>query len=165
MSQPHDDEAKPMTERSEVRSGAEIGGIRKTMAGGLADAFERKSERRDDPATGTASTGDAVGGAERLDLGGTNEPGSAPGGDAPSADGSAAQRPATRDRSDRPAPPQGKPVPARDRTIAPNAHNPNEPPDEGPVESFGRAVSEVVTGTFDEEDGPGDPAKPAPPRK
>lgn len=164
MSTPREDAPKPMAERGAARTGAETGGIRETMAGGLGDALEREAERRDDPATGTASTGDAVGGAERLDLGGKDEPGSAPGGDAPSAAGSAVAHPAE-PRSDRSAAQPVRSASESGRTVPPNAHNPDEPPDESPIESFGRAVSEVVTGTLDEDGNPADPAPPAPRRR
>ena len=102
------------------RPDGQPGGMASTADAGLADALQRSAERGDDTATGLASTGNASGGgqAPRTDVGGKNAPGSAPGATA---------------RTD-----SGK-------TASPAAAGAADQKDESPLESFGRAVSEVVT--------------------
>ena len=39
---------------------------------------------------------------------------------------------------------------APDGEAARSGHDPDEPPDEGPIESLGRSVSEVVTGPLED---------------
>ena len=138
-----------------------LGGMLSTADRGVADALQRSSERRDDSATGLAGTGSASGGgqAPRSDLGGKNEPGSAPGATGPA--GSAATQAGVAGTAAGSAP-QGNaaasgamagraPTPGAD---AAPAHA------EGPLESFGRAISEVVTGTVDDRVAPLAPIAP-----
>lgn len=152
-------ERRPMAEPGPPR-GADVGGIASNADGGLRDALQRSSERGDDDAIGGATIGQAAaGGSEpRLDLGGRSEPGSAPSAPAPSrrapseeaptddrSEGSVEDVDARRERSDAgPAdtvPPDG---------AGTTGHDPDEPPDEGPIESLGRSVSEVVTGPLED---------------
>ena len=176
---PAKDEQPPMAERDTRRSGASTGGIAESPVRGVEDALRRSTERRlDDPAgasVGNASAS-ASGGASspRIDLGGTNEPGAGPGTRPPS--GEAAPRrsggaPPSATASPHDAPPDASPP--RDASPPPHvdpaprvdprerdapAHHPQEPRREGAVESLGRAIGEVVTGS-DEEDI--DPRRPA----
>ncbi len=80
------DETRPMAEPGKHPKGTDVGGIAANADGGLEDALERSAERRDGDATGAATTGEGVsaGTEPRIDLGGTNEPGSAPGSAGPS---------------------------------------------------------------------------------
>ena len=143
-----------------------LGGMLSTADRSVADALQRSSERGDDSATGLAGTGSASGGgqAPRSDLGGKNEPGSAPGATGPAgpaaaqagvastaagsaSQGNAASSGATAGRA---------PTPSAD-AAPPHA--------EGPLESFGRAISEVVTGTVDDRVAPLAPIAPGIPAK
>jgi hypothetical protein len=143
--------------------GADVGGISRNAEGGLEDAMDRMAERRDDDASGAASIGQGMGnGAEpRLDLGGHNEPGEAPASPRPPG------QPATQDASPRrleaegrdagvPLSPAGAAPAEPDAGVPPDQQmaagsGPPEPPEEGPLESLGRSISEVIIGTLDED--------------
>ena len=139
-----------------------LGGMLSTADRGVADALQRSSERRDDSATGLAGTGSASGGgqAPRSDLGGKNEPGSAPGATGPSGAAAAqtgaagAGEGAARQAvgAQRAGVASSGAVPAPGGDAAPRA--------EGPLESFGRAITEVVTGTVDDRVEPLAPIAP-----
>ena len=137
----------PMAEPGRRDTGASTGGIARNADGGLADALQRSSERGDDDATGAATTGEGLsGGTEpRLDLGGKNEPGSASGADVPigSAGASATPRPDRAQTASRPSPRH------EGGGTATRNHADTEPPDEGPLESLGRAIGEPLTGADD----------------
>jgi hypothetical protein len=149
---PANDERPPMAEPGRRRSGASTGGVAESPTQGVEDALQRSTERGLDEPLGT-STGNAAGGAggPRIDLGGTNEPGAGPGTTPPGSDAvprsGGSGNTAPQETTARPA--SGSPSSARERAVEP--HHPEEPPDEGAVESFGRAIGEVVTGS-DEED-------------
>lgn len=143
--------AHPIGEAGHESRGGDVGGTASTMDGGVQDALRRRSERRDDDPTGATVGSASTGGGERIDLGGKAEPGSAPG--APALD-----------RSSPGSPMAGSRTPSGHRSASGEAgetvaRNPDEPPDEGPVESLGRAVSEVVTGPVQDR-GEHDPATP-----
>ncbi|MEP7056375.1 MAG: hypothetical protein ABI809_01200 [Caldimonas sp.] len=106
-----DDSDRPMAERGKQREGADVGGMRSNADGGLGDALQRSSERGDDAASATASTGSASSASPRPDLGHN-------------------------------AAPNGP---------LPTAHRTDERPDESAIESLGRAISEVVTGSEDDD--------------
>ena len=175
--------ARPMGEAGHEVRGGDVGGMASTIDGGVQDAVQRRSERRDDDPTG-ATVGSASTGGEdpRLDLGGKPEPGSAPGASAPdrSSPGSpTAGHPGVRSgaaaASDAGAGSSGTATRSSGSTAGSStatgnrsasgeagetvAPNPHEPLDEGPVESLGRAVSEVVTGPVQDRD-EHDPDKP-----
>jgi hypothetical protein len=98
--------------------------------------------------------GASGGGAPRLDLGGKSEPGSASGAPAPSrrapseeaptddrCEGSVEDAGARRERADA----------GRADTVPPDGTGTTgHDPDEGPIESLGRSVSEVITGPLDD---------------
>lgn len=156
------------------RGDGDLGGIAASADGGLADALQRSSERGDDDATGLASTGQGTGGeAPRDDLGGKNEPGSAPGaggpgsaeaaqarGAAPGASvpgGSSAGTSAASGASGGGAGRAGGASPSDPPSGAKASdfdHSGKPPGDEGPLESWGRAVSEVVTAPAEDETPP-----------
>jgi hypothetical protein len=169
---------RPLAEPGRQRPGADVGGMAANAEGGLQDALQRRTERRDDDPTGATIGSASAGGLEpRLDLGGKAEPGSAAG--APAPDRSGPGSPTARhagvaagttgpgfgnggDQGRR----AGAPGDAWRATASPSrphasgadashrsdqgsgsvAHDPDEPPDEGPLESLGRAVSEALTG-------------------
>ena len=155
----NDDQARPLAERGTRRKGADVGGMASTADAGLADATQRSMERRDEDPTGGATLGEGMGGTQsagRTDLGGKNAPGSAPG----------AARPSRRADSVETTPRPGRPAVTERTTTgrvrsanagrtasgrAAEGHEIDEPRDEGPVESLGRAVGDVVLGS-DEED-------------
>ena len=154
MNQPTDRDSAPNFP-GQPPSDDRLGGIASTADAGLSDHLQRSAERKDEPATGRASVGNAVGGPLRSDLGGTNEPGGAHGGSGPDrrpVAGASTQpsnendRQASADRTTKttgtPAAPAAKPD--GDKQVC-EAHN------EGPLESLGRAVSEVVTGSVNTE--------------
>ena len=162
----NDSNSRPMAEPGQTREGASTGGILSTAAGGLGNAVQRSSERGDDDAIGRATTGEGVGGgaAPRIDLGGKAAPGSASGGSGPE-DAAASEQPATRSDNDSDASSNvdgsvttagsgGAPRRNRDAQASTVSGGPSpaadEPPDEGAVESLGRSVSDVVTGSDDE---------------
>lgn len=155
----------PMAEPGKRPSGADVGGMRATADGGLADATQRDTERRDENQTGRASVGDASGGAAdpRVDLGGTPQPGAS--GDA----SGASDRPASETRAS--APSAGTPSGGGSRRMAGGTassdastagaafddeegqwrHPPVAPKDaKSPVESLGKAIGDVVTGSVDD---------------
>ena len=142
-----------------------LGGMLSTADRGLADALQRSSERGDDTATGLAATGSASAGgqAPRSDLGGKNEPGSAPGATGPA--GSAAAQAGVAEGADRAQPGNA----ASSGAAAGQGPTPGgdaaPPRDEGPLESFGRAITEVVTGTVDDRVAPLAPIAPNTPDK
>ena len=166
MAQPRDNDAlseqRPMAEPG-PRRGADIGGMASSADGGLRDALQRSSERGDDDAIGGATIGSASGNTTpRLDLGGKSEPGSAAGAPAPSRRAPSEESPAD-DRSegsveDADAGHERSSDPGRADTVAPDGnartvgHDPDEPPDEGAIESLGRSVSEVVTGPLEDHE-------------
>ena len=154
--------SRPMAESGQERSAGDVGGIASTADGGLQDALQRRSERRDDDPTGaTVGSASAGGAGPRIDLGGKSEPGSAPGAPAPDRlspgsprAGHAGVRPGTAGSSSATAgssPPSGS-LSGSGEVRGGVARNADEPPDEGPVESLGRAVSEVVTGPIQDRD-------------
>ena len=154
--------ARPLSEPGRERPGADVGGIAANADGGLQDALQRRMQRRDDDPTGATIGSASAGGREpRLDLGGKAEPGSAAG--APAPDQSASDAATPRSGGDA----SGRTHPSSGRTVAGNrgagsvAHDPDEPPDEGPIESLGRAVSEVVKGPVQDRDehDPGGPPR------
>ena len=147
------DKPRTMPEPGRPAADGNLGGMLSTADRGLADALQRSSERGDDTATGLAATGNAAAGgqAPRSDLGGKNEPGSAPGATGPAGPAAAESR-AQRGNAASPAAAAGSaPLPGAD--AAP-------PRNEGPLESFGRAISEVVTGTVDDRVAPLAPIAP-----
>jgi hypothetical protein len=153
-----------MTEPGPKREGADVGGIVSNADGGLRESLQRSSERGDDDPTGAATIGQASSGGQepRLDLGGKAEPGSAAGAPAPSRRAPSdeagpgdrsSQSESVESPDDRGASRTGGP---RADTVSPDGdsaqrgHDPDEPPDEGPIESLGRSVSEVVTGPLED---------------
>lgn len=159
MATMNDDNPPPMAEPGTRPSGASTGGMRSTADAGLADALQRSSERGDDDAVAGTTTGEGLSGGagSRTDLGGKDQPGSAPGtsGAAPAApsespggtvSGGAAGGGAA-GRTD-----VGQPLATAGHApsgATPHEDLPEAPPDEGPLESLGRAMSEVVTGPLD----------------
>ena len=148
--------ARPLSEPGRERPGADVGGIAANADGGLQDALQRRTERRDDDPTGATIGSASAGGREpRLDLGGKAEPGSAAGAPAPDRSSPGSPTAAT-PRSGGDA--SGSAQPSSGRTASGNqragtvAHDPDEPPDERPIESLGRAVSEVVTAPVQDRD-------------
>ena len=131
---------KPRTtpEPGQPAADGNLGGMLSTADRGLADALQSSSERGD--------------------LGGKNEPGSAPGATGPAGPAAAAEgRAQGTDRVRRGnAASSGT---AAGRAPLPGA-DPAPPRDEGPLESFGRAISEVVTGTVDDRVAPLAPIVP-----
>ncbi len=84
MASPRDD-PRPMVEPGKHPQGADVGGVRSNADGGLEDALQRSAEHRDDAAAGAATAeGSSSGTDPRIDLGGKDEPGSAPGPATPS---------------------------------------------------------------------------------
>jgi len=146
-----------MTEPGPAREGADVGGIVSNADGGLRESLQRSSERGDDDPTGAATLGQgSSGGREpRLDLGGKAEPGSAAGAPAPSRRAPSEEVPSSEpvESAERGA---GRTATQRADTVSPDGdsvqrgHDPDEPPDEGPIESLGRSVSEVVTGPLED---------------
>ena len=172
-------EQRRMVEPGTRREGGDVGGILSNADGGLDDALQRSTERGDEDPTGAASVGQAASGGQepRLDLGGKSEPGSAAGASSPSrrapseeaparersagaVERSGGGRPGGGSRSDTVAP-DGDDAAAGDRQARRSGHDPDEPPDEGPIESLGRSISEVVTGPL-EDDENRDPSTRAP---
>ena len=160
---------KPRTtpEPGQPSADGNLGGMLSTADRGLADALQRSSERGDDSATGLAASGNALAGgqAPRSDLGGKNEPGSAPGATGPAGPaaaqaGVAAAAEGRAQGADRAQP--GKATSSGAAAgQAPTPGGDSTPPrDEGPLESFGRAISEVVTGTVDDRVAPLAPIAP-----
>lgn len=154
MNQPTDRDSAP-TLPGQPPTDDRLGGIASTADAGLSDHLQRSAERKDESATGRASVGNAVGGPPRSDLGGTNEPGGAHGGSGPDrrpVAGSSTPPSHDEDRqaaADRTAKAAGRSSrtdtkPDADKQVG-EAHN------EGPLESLGRAVSEVVTGSVNTE--------------
>ena len=150
------DTPRPTPDPNRRPADAALGGIASTADGGLADALQRSTERGDDTATGLASTGNAAGGGQmpRTDLGGKNEPGSAPGGSGPAgAEAAQAGRPSSSAATGDAARQGGGGLSAstgsaQDAAASPApAARPAAGSDESAPESFGRAVAEVVTGT------------------
>ena len=145
---PANEERPPMGEPGGRRSGASTGGVAESPTQGVEDALQRSTERGLEEPLG-ARTGEASGGSEpRIDLGGTNEPGAGAGA-RPSAGpsvprGDATAQPAPKTRST-----TASTADRGDAAVEP--HHPEEPRDESAVESLGRAIGEVVTGS-DEED-------------
>ncbi len=154
MNQPEDRDSAPSLP-GQPPSDDRLGGIASTADAGLSEHLQRSAERKDEPATGRASVGNAVGGAPRSDLGGTNEPGGAHGGSGPDRRPVAGSSTPPSQDGDRQAP-GGRTAktagtsyasdvkPDADKQVG-EAHN------EGPLESLGRAVSEVVTGSVNTE--------------
>ena len=127
MSRARDDRTPPMAEPGRRAAGASTGGISRNADGGLADALQRSAERGDDDATGGAATGEARSGGA-----------------------SATPRPREQPIAPRSRRADVARTPARDRGDA-------EPPDEGPLESLGRAIAEPLSGA-DDPGVPGDGA-------
>ena len=148
-----DDRSPPLAERGKRRQGADVGGMASTADAGLADAAQRSMEARDEDPAGAATVGEGVGGTQsagRTDLGGKNAPGSAPGGDRPSRRAGSADAKAGRGTTEDEPTPAARGGRAASRPAA-EGHEIDEPRDEGPVESLGRSIGEVVLGS-DEED-------------
>ncbi len=134
-----------MGEKGKHPAGADVGGIRSTADGGLADALQAEAERKDAATSGRAATGDASGSSTGpvLDAGGKREPGSS-GGAGGEGRRSAAATPSTR-ASTTPAPSTGA---AFDDEEDAWRHAPVEPRDESnPLKSLGKAVGDTVTGS------------------
>lgn len=155
MNQPTDRDPAPIFP-GQPPSDDRLGGIASTADAGLSDHLQRSAERKDEPATGRASVGNAVGGPLRSDLGGTNEPGGAHGGSGPDrrpVAGSSTPQSHDKDRlasEGRAAKTAGSAASPAD--AEPDAGKPvGEAHNEGPLESLGRAVSEVVTGSVNTE--------------
>jgi len=148
---PANDERPPLGEPGKRRSGASTGGMAESATQGVEESLQRSTERGLDDPMG-ASTGNASGGAAapRIDLGGTNEPGAGPGTGTPVR---GVARSGADDRADAPS----------DRVRPPSTgtgpHHPKEPRDESAVESLGRAVGEVVTGSDEEATDPRRPRR------
>jgi len=165
-SNPNSPEKRRMAEPRPAPDGADVGGMHSTADAGLGRATQRSTEHAEADPLGPASTGDASGGAQtpRLDLGGKAEPGSAPGTTGPTG------RPAADDRAVRDAGPgtpgneqRGGPAGERRASASPRnedededewRHEPREPVDESPLESFGKSIGETLTGSVDD---PGPP--------
>ena len=150
-----------MVEPGPKREGGDVGGVLSNADGGLRESLQRSTERGDDDTTGAATIGQGAGGGHepRVDLGGKNEPGSSAGAPAPSRRAQSEETPSG-DRSsgamERDSGVAGRGSAGRADTVAPDGeaarsgHDPDEPPDEGPIESLGRSVSEVVTGPLED---------------
>jgi hypothetical protein len=154
-----------MTEPGPKREGTDVGGIVSNADRGLRESLQRSSERGEADPTGAATIGQgSSGGREpRLDLGGKAEPGSAGGAPAPSRRAPSEEM-GPSDRSSDSVESVGSPHDRgairtgaqRTDTVSPDGdsarrgHDPDEPPDEGPIESLGRSVSEVVTGPLED---------------
>ncbi len=155
MTAPTHPDDPPMAEPGKRTSGSDVGGVRSTTQGGVADWAQRSTERSEEPATGRAATGDAAGGAAdpRVDLGGKGAPGSAAGASARS------ERPPPEERATpRPAPMRPAGTGAGDAGARRNdkgdddedewRHEPVAPVDEkNPLRSLGKAVGETLTGS------------------
>lgn len=144
--------------------GADVGGISQNAEGGLEDAMDRMAERRDNEASGAASIGQGKGNSAepRLDRGGHNEPGDAPASPRPpTPPGSRGASPRGSEGagsvSGGPISPAGAAPAEPDGGVPPDQQmaagsGPPEPPDEGPLESLGRSISDVVLGTLDQDE-------------
>lgn len=161
MNPPANSADPPMAEPGKRPTGADVGGVAAAPQTGVAEAMQRSMERREQPVIGRASTGDAAGGASdpRIDLGGKAEPGSAAGAPAPSRRAPSEEvRSGDRSSESVESSDRGADRTAGNRTdtVSPDGdsakrgHDPDEPPDEGPIESLGRSVSEVVTGPLED---------------
>ena len=154
MNQPTDRDSVPNLP-GQPPSDDRLGGIASTADAGLSDHLQRSAERKDEPATGRASVGNAVGGPLRSDLGGTNEPGGAHGGSGPDRRPVAGASTQPSNESDRQA--AAARTTQTTGTSAATTAKPDgdrqvgETHNEGPLESLGRAVSEVVTGSVNTE--------------
>jgi hypothetical protein len=128
MADQDDDTKRPMAEPGKPRSGASTGGVLRNADAGLRDAYQRSTERGADDATGAATTGDAASGGAgpRLDLGVERK----------------TPTPTDTDDTDTVAP---------DGSAAASPERTDEPPDEGPIESLGRAISAPLTGSEEAE--------------
>ncbi|MEO8081201.1 MAG: hypothetical protein ABI641_11765 [Caldimonas sp.] len=150
------DKDRPMAEVGRQHEGADLGGILQSADGGLSDALERQAERRDDDPRGRAGVGDGTSSADaphpREGLGGKASPASAHGtddrSDRPRSAGGAASS------SAHPAAASGqRPAAGDDDDDGPWRHEPVAPKDANPLKSFGRAVSDVITGPLDDATG------------
>ena len=148
---PNSLEKRRMAEPRPAPEGADVGGMRSTADAGLGRATQRSTEHAEADPLGPASTGNAGGGAQtpRVDLGGKAEPGSAPGTTGP------AGRPAVDDRAGPgqrgvPAGEQRASVSTRDEDEDEWRHEPREPVDESPLESFAKSIGETLTGSVDD---------------
>jgi hypothetical protein len=148
MTRSDDPRDPPMAEPGKRQSGADLGGMRASADGGLGEATQRSMERGDDDA-GPASTGDgsSAGATPRTDLGGKAEPGSAPGATRSSV------RPAADESGASKAPAGGTAKPGWEDDDEPWRHAPVAPKDESPLKSFGRSISETVTGPTEDKTG------------
>ena len=159
MTNPDSLERRQMAEPRPAPEGADVGGMRSTADAGLGRYTQRSTERAESDPVAPASTGNASGGAKepRLDLGGKDEPGSAPGST------EADRRPASDRQADapaaaataRPAADAGtagtpRPSGAFDDEEDEWRHPPREPVDESPLKSFGKAVGDALTGSVDD---------------
>jgi hypothetical protein len=127
MTTSDDPRNQPMAEPGKRQSGSDVGGMSASADGGLGDAAQRSMERRDEDATGRAATGDgsAGGAVPRVDPGGKAAPAPAP--------------------SSRPS--AGTATPDQGDDDEPWRHAPVAPKDENPLKSFGRSISDTVTGS------------------
>ena len=158
MSAPNNPADPPMSEPGKRASGSDVGGVAAAPQTGVADWAQRSAERGEAPAIGRASTGDAAAATgPRIDRGGKDAPGSAPGASA------RPDRPASDDRA---TPLAGSrrgsatgAAPAEGRRNADEdedewRHEPIAPVDEpNPLRSLGKAVGETLTGS--DQDTPG----------
>jgi hypothetical protein len=146
-----------MVEPGPKRESGDVGGVLSNADGGLRESLQRSTERGDDDPTGAATIGQAAGGGQepRVDLGGKNEPGSSAGAPAP-ARRAPSEETTSGDRSSGSMEGGGRVAGRGTDTVAAggdaarSGHDPDEPPDEGPIESLGRSVSEVVTGPLED---------------
>ncbi len=162
------DDERPMQQPGPQERGADVGGISRNAEGGLEQAMDRMAERRDGDSSGAARIGQATGNSTepRLDRGGHNEPGDGPASPRPP------ESPGTVGASPRPLASEGgagaggvglpmspagiapaEPdagVPPEQQTVA--GSGPPEPSEEGPLDSLGRAISEVIIGTLESGD-------------
>jgi len=129
-SNPNAPDKRRMTEPGPAPEGAEVGGMRSTADAGLGRALERSAESGDADPPGPGSAGG------RRDAGAITA-----GHEKRGSTGSAGRTP---------------PPPDDDEDEW--RHEPREPVDESPLESFGKSIGETLTGSVD------DPVPPKPRR-
>ena len=172
---------RPMQQPGPGERGADVGGISQNAEGGLEDAIDHMAERRDADASGAASIGQGAGNSTepRLDLGGHNEPGDAPASsqppEPPGTHGASPRRSAGEGtegeeggrgmQAGTSMSPAGAAPAEPDAGVPPDQQmaggsGPPEPAEEGPLESLGRSISEVVIGTLESGDDIDDLANP-----
>lgn len=156
MSEPRDSQ-RPMAEPGPKRDGADVGGIAKSADGGMSDALQRQSERRDETARSGAVAGEgsraAPGrGAVPAGTGARPAPAAEPGSGTSTSSATRASS-SPEDARKSAARPAGTGFDDEEKEDGPWRHDPVAPNDESPLDSLGRSVSEVVTGPLDGADG------------